>query len=565
MKKTSLIAIITFVLCITLGVTSYATEDDYKQRIPRVIFEEFENVPKVSAGENLNLTIKYTNDSVNSAFGLMITPSFDDTPLVYERPIVFRRTKSLRSKQTDTVSFSFKVADDARIGTYGIKFKLEYSNISDENYSNEQTVYFKVVKEKIKPIIIVSDISTGEESVGAGKEFPLSFKLSNNGEVIAKNVEIFLKGLSSTSFMAKDSNDYKYVGELENGKSTLVNFPIVTSDSITKGTHTIEVEIKYKDYSGTELSTEKTIYIQNVKSEKEVEDEDDTKSAKPKIIISSYSTNPGSITAGKDFIFNFSFKNTSKDRRLRNMKVTLDSKEGAFIITKGSNTFYIEDLGQSASVNKSIELRAKQDLTSNSYEVIISFDYEDYSGNEYSSTEIINIPVTEYSKLVINSVYAGEGYVGSNTSLSFDYINMGKATISNLTASVEGDYTSVQPINYIGNLTAGNSDYYDIEVIPTKDGDNYGVLVLSFEDSSGSAIQIKKDFQGFAMAKSEEIDNPFNPGIYDPEVDDYNGGSEEPVATWKIILAGIGTFIVVFFVTKMITTKIIKKKLDDEI
>ena len=250
---------------------------------------------------------------------------------------------------------------------------------------------------------------------------------------------------------------------------------------------------------------------------------------------------------------------------MRNIKITISSGEGAFIITRGSNTFYIEEMDKQAMITREIELKAKQDLASNSYKVNIEFDYEDFSGNQYNSTETLNIPVTEYSKLVINSVFAGQGYVGSNTNLSFDYVNMGKATVSNLTASVEGDYESVQTINYIGNLNAGSSDYYDIEVRPTKEGMNYGTLVLAFEDSSGGIIEVRKEFEGNAFAENffEE-----DPGVSMKPIDIPMEPAEEPglqIPTWQIVLYGIGSFVIAFIITKIITTKIVRKKLEEDL
>ena len=157
----------------------------------------------------------------------------------------------------------------------------------------------------------------------------------------------------------------------------------------------------------------------------------------------------------------------------------------------------------------------------------------------------------------------GEAYVGGNTNLSFDYINMGKATVSNLTASVEGDYESVQPINYIGNLNAGTSDYYDIEVRPTKNGQNYGTLILSFEDSSGKIIEEKKSFEGFGMEEFNQDYSdepiPFDPSINEMQKEVFH------LNTWAIIGIGFATFILSFFITKIIATKIIMKKLEDEI
>lgn len=564
MKKISFI-ICTIIFCLGLGCTSLAMDEEpYREKVPRIIFVEDEEMPKVAAGEELKLLITYKNDSSHSATDIRITPIFEDVPLVYERPVVFERALTLRPDKEDKVSFNLKVADDAKVGVYGLKFKLEFENQRDENYTSEAIVYFNVYKEKVKPIIAISNISTGDAPINAGGNFKLTFDVSNNGEVKADNVEILITGQNEDKFMVVDSNDYKYIGTLDSNQKIHQEFDINVSDKIAKGNNTIGVDIKYKDTSGKELSTQKTIYVLDVKSENEVEEENET-AATPKIIISSYITNPNTIVAGNDFSFSFTVKNTSKEKRLRNMKITISSQDGAFIITKGSNTFYVEEILQDDSVTKVIDLKAKQSLTSNSYPVIINFDYEDYSGKQYTANETINIPVTEYSKLVINSVMPGQSYTGSNTSLSFDYVNMGKATVSNLTASVEGDYTCVQSINYIGNLEPGNSDYYDIEVIPSKSGTNYGVLVLSFEDSSGRIVEVRKDFEGFAMDEpifdEPSIMDPgyMNPGMMEPiEI-------EEPVETWVIVLSGFGAFFVMFIISKIITTKIVRKKLEDEI
>ena len=561
MRKINFTIILALVVSMFIGAVSYASDDLYRERIPRVIFEQPESIPEARAGETFNLTIKYVNDSEHSAYDMRFTPDFENVPLVYERPVVFEREKSLRARNSAEVSFSFKVKDDAKIGVYGLKFKLEYANLRNENYSREETIYFKVVEEKVKPIMLVNNISAGESVISADSNFQLSFDVANAGEITAENVELKLTGLTGDAFMVVNSNDYRYLGNMESGVTKHVAFDMYASENIKKGLNTLTAEIKYNDTTGNEYTVEKTIYILDVKSDNESSEDDG--GAKPKIIISSYSTSPSSIVAGKPFDFTFTFKNTSTDKKLRNMKITLSAADGAFIITKGSNTFYIEELGVEEEMVKSIELKSKQDLTSNSYPITLDFDYEDFTGKEYTASETINIPVTEYSKLVINSVYAGEAYLGSNTSLSFDYINMGKATISNLTASVEGDYTSVQSINYIGNLTAGSSDYYDIEVTPTKSGANYGTLVLAFEDSSGQIIEERKEFEGFAM----EMTIPDDPGIVEPGLEPVTPvvETEEPIETWIIVVSGIGAFLVTFFLTKVITTKIVRKRLEDEI
>lgn len=536
-----------------------------KQKVPVVKFIENEHLQEVGAGETLKLQINFENDSVHNAKELTITPELEGTPLVYERPLKFKLNKTLKGNMEGKTSFSIKVSEDAEVGTYPVKFVLEYKNSRDEVFSREDTVYFRVTTERLKPILTISNIENSLPIIKAGDTFRLSFDLNNIGGSEAENVEIELEGFGQTTLMPVDGKDYSYIGTIKSKEVSTQTFDILTSEDISSKNNTLVANINYKDSRGEEYSISKNIYIVGVDIGDNTSEEDESKSAKPKMIISSYGLNPTEVVAGDIFTLGFTFKNTSKERKIRNIKITISSDGGSFIITRGSNTFYIEEMEKQAMITREIELKAKQDLASNSYKVNIDFDYEDFSGNQYSANETLNIPVTEYSKLVINSVYAGESFVNSPTSLSFDYVNMGKAVVSNLTASVEGDYESVQSINYIGNLSAGTSDYYDIEVTPTKVGMNYGVLVLAFEDSSGGTIEVRKEFQGNAFEENffePGPDIPVGPsaGFVEPPMEE-----EIDIPVWQIVLAGIGSFLVVFIITKMITTKIIRKKLEDEI
>ena len=536
-----------------------------KQKVPVVTFIENKTIQEIGAGETINLAINFENDSLYTAKELTITPILEGTPLVYERPIKYKMNKSLKGSEEGKTSFSIRVSEDAKIGTYPVKFKLEYKNTRDESFTREDTIYFKVVTERLKPILTISNIKNSLSTIKAGDTFSLSFDLNNIGGSEAKNVEIELAGFGQTTLMPIDGKDYSYIGTIQANENSTQTFNILTSADISSKNNTLTAKISYKDSEGESYSISKNLYIVGIDIGDNTSDEDVDKASKPKMIISSYGMNPTEVVAGDVFTLGFTFKNTSRERKIRNIKITISSDGGSFIITRGSNTFYIEEMDKQAMVTREIELKAKQDLASNSYKVNIDFDYEDFSGNQYSANETLNIPVTEYSKLVINSVYAGESFVNSPTSLSFDYVNMGKAVVSNLTASVEGDYESVQSINYIGNLSAGTSDYYDIEVTPTKVGMNYGTLILAFEDSSGGIIEVKKEFQG----------NAFEENFFEPEqeipIGPSTGFEEMPmeedinIPIWQIILIGFGSFLIVFIITKMITTKIIRKKLEDEI
>lgn len=526
---------------------------------PNVILINQNQIPEGNAGESFKFNIDFKNDSEYTARNIKITPIFENVPLVYERPIVYEAGKSLKKYSTDTAFFTFKIKENAKNGVYPINFKIEYKNTSDENFSKTGISYFKVTGEKMQSIVTISNITTNPDNINAGEVFTLSFNVNNIGDMAMTNTSIKLTDLKSDGFMPIDGLDYIYVGNVPAKSSVTRTFNMIASEKITSGSHSIGVTIKYNDENNEEVTEEKTIYLLHITS-KNSDDTEEKSVSKPKIIIQSYSTSPDNIVAGDSFVFNFKIKNTSRNTGIKNMKITISSENGSFMIANGSNTFYVERLAPQEAMTNSIKLNVKQDLTSKSYPIGLDFDYEDSNNNSYQTNEVINIPVVEYSNLVINNVGANEGFVDQQTSLSFDYINMGKAVVSNLTASVEGDYMASQAINYIGNLEAGNSDYYDIQVIPTKEGENSGSLILTFEDSSGKKIEIKKDFSGFAMAEpSYEDDMPMDDS--DMPIDQ----TGEPLTIWHYIGIGFGSFIVSFLITKIITTKIIRKKLEEEI
>ena len=550
-----------------------------KSRTPVVRIEEIVDVPEVEAGQEIEIRIKVKNDSKYPAVNLVVSPVLDDEgALVYERPLTYRLGTSLGSKKDLNISFKFKTKNDAKSGTYPIKFKLEYKNSMGEVFNREDASYYKIKQEKTKPILNISNIIIDKDNLKYGDIFTLSFDINNIGGSEALETDIKLDGFDTETLMPIDSRDYAYIGTIESKEQdsksvSHQHFDFKISPDIEVKDTSFTAKVNYKSYDDKEFSLEKTFYITGItvkpkesgdkKDEKEDEKKEEPKYAKPKMIISSYSVNPQNITAGEEFTFGFNFKNTSKEKAIRNIKITIGSTEGCFIITKGSNTFYIENMSPTQSLYKQIDLKAKRELKSNSYEVIVDFDYEDYDGNEYSSKETINIPVTEYAKLEINSASAEGGYVDSPVNLSFDYANMGNATISNLTATVTGDLTPVQESTYIGNVQAGNADYYDIEVIPTKVGMNYGKLILTFEDSSGKQIEVTRDFEieAFEDTMMNSPSEDFNEG-------ENNFAEQEDVVnfeTWQIVLSGIGSFLVVFIVSRLITKKIILKKFEDEI
>ena len=550
-----------FLIILLMSVMSisanFCMAEEYEAEYPKIIFENKTNVTKVKAGESFDFVITVKNVGDESAKYITIANSDKEAPIYWETAVDTHTIYRMGPGGKRDISVNLKVKETADIGTYPLPFDITYSNHSGNEYSNKQTIYFEVTKEFSKPLILVRNVNLNPDKVRADSKNNLEFEIYNTGDLDARRVKLTLKGLNKDGFMIEDSIDNRYFDFLEGKQSKRVDFDLLVSKNIPKGTNSLDIELNYFDQDNKEYTDTKTIYINNVEGI-----EGTSSKGTPKIIVSSYNTNPETVTAGRSVSFEFTLKNTHTEKTIKNMKAVVGSEDGTFSLEGGSNSFYVSELSPQDEIVKVFDLRAKADALSRAYPVTIDFDYEDQDGNQYTTTEKINIPVVEKTELSIDNVNGPyEMYVGNSGYISFEYYNKGKATISNLSVTVTGDYSPVSETNYIGNIEAGNGSYSEIEVRADVEGDAKGTLVFSFEDSSGNVKNVKRDISGFVygdMPVYEPDGGMMDMPIYiEPEV--------EQMEWWKLILIGIGTLFVSMCITRLITIKIMMKKLEDEI
>mgnify|MGYP002683280321 CR=1 FL=1 len=134
-------------------------------------------------------------------------------------------------------------------------------------------------------------------------------------------------------------------------------------------------------------------------------------------------------------------------------------------------------------------MKAKSDTATNAYPINVTIEYE-YDGikpnpatgeigekQEYD----LNLQVVENARPVVDyvNVYSWDRGVTVNNpaSLSFEFYNMGKSTLNNVVATVEGDFMpSGASMYFLGNVMAGGNAYAEYEVIPIVEGTAYGTV-----------------------------------------------------------------------------------------
>ncbi len=249
---------------------------------------------------------------------------------------------------------------------------------------------------------------------------------------------------------------------------------------------------------------------------------------KPKLIVSNYKLTPEMVKAGEEFKLNLTFYNTNSEKSVRNIKITLNGSSSTigangeqasgsvFIPVNSSNTFYIRRIDPEYTVSKEITLKTPSNVQAQNYSMEIRFEYEDADGNEFTANEVIGVPVVQASKILYGDVTVSEGFVGQPVNLNMDFYNIGKDTLTTFMVTVEGnDFTTSGSQRYfVGNFAPGSSDNFNTDIIPNKSGEIIGNVIITYEDSTGTA---HKEEIPFKAQVEEEIDVT-EPGINTDEV-----------------------------------------------
>lgn len=272
--------------------------------------------------------------------------------------------------------------------------------------------------------------------------------------------------------------------------------------------------------------------------------------AAPNLIIEKYTYGGQSVEAGSTFPLTIEFINTSKTHRVENIVMSVQTAEG-LSITNASNTSYFESLGPRKTLSKTLDIRALGTEQSSSPTITVSFQYDYIDNNvrsERTSSETLSIPVYQADRFELTAPETPVGMMpGMETPLSFPYVNKGKDTLYNVTASIEGDMESLLKVQNLGNFEPGKSGSIDMILLPEKGGERKFKVLITYENANGE--EIRKEFP-YTVAIEEGLpvsDLPLpgeDPGMYvDPIAEESSSGS---LWIWIAAAAGaaaLGAFI----------------------
>lgn len=476
---------------------------------------------------------------------------------------------------TKQIVYDVEVNKNAKSGNYPITFEFTANNGTDvsnfKEYKFSKTFYIRINKNETtkdniqyKPFIIQN--IEHPAIINKGDVADLSFSIKNPNNVDINSVKISISpddGIVNQTQNVFVENNFPANGEKtfnvkifaqekaekKNYSIKLTVEPTNPNEQVTNTTDSNSTDESEKSTKTLATSTQYTGIFYNAPEKNET---DGVKN--PYIMISSYSYGDKAVEPNGQFPLTMRFVNTSSQKTIRNIKISLTADDGTFIAVNSSNSFFINSMEPNSSVSKTINFTTKPDAPTKTVGMSIDYSYEDVKGNALTAKDNISIPVMQKTLLSIDDVMQPQYVVeGEPITVSLNFYNLGKTQISNLKMVASGDF-SVQGENsyFVGNLDPGKNDSFSFSVIPNDYQKLSGVINFSYETLDGKVNTTQKTFD-FKL-------NPTKANNFDSNTN----GIDEPVQknyTKYYIGGGVILLVITIVVIKRINSK--KKKLQE--
>ena len=403
-----------------------------------------------------------------------------------------------------------------KAGSSPIGFKLEYSDARGTKTEDAQELWLPVggAAASDNTLDIVS-VTPSKTNVNPGGTVSVSVVIKNSGTTAAKGVKV--SGEAPADVFFPISQNLYILKTMAPGELRKITFSFQTQSDAKRGSAPLTVKVEQAAL-GAEVPVAITQAV-SVFVAGSAAPADSSKNV-PKIIVYSYSANPALVTAGSEFDLNLSFMNTHRTKSIRNIKANFTVNEASsetgsvFTPVGSSNTFYIDAIGPKGMVEREIRLYTIPDAKSKTYNVTISFDYEDAEGNPYKTDEIIGIPVYQPSRFEINEPsFQPDMTVGQPMPISFEMYNLGKTVLYNVKMKVtfepEGIMDVTPKSQYYGNYDPGKNEYAEVTLTPLMAGAVNGKIMVTYESATGEVQEAVKEF---SVNVAEMPPMPENPG-----------------------------------------------------
>ena len=344
-------------------------------------------------------------------------------------------------------------------------------------------------------------IAKGEtQTIGLWVHNPSSFDL----------VDVIATVTPSSELQIADNSMNYNLGSIWDGHTAFFDVALRAYGDVTTAAQSVEVSLLYtyeKDGSLLQESHSQSVPLSAIVSR----ETDGMAASVPNVIISGYDYGADKVMAGTSFDLKLQFRNTSVAQQVENIVMTIDPGT-ALAITSSANSFHFARLSPGAVLEQTLNLQALPDAPSAPAAIRIGFSYEYLDGDMRKTAtmeQTISLPVYQLDRfeLTQNSTSV-EAWQYEECFVTLNYLNKGKGTVYNVSATVSGDVTAMETVQNIGNVESGRSGTIDFILTPETAGSSTFTITVTYEDE---AMQVMTNEFTFDMFVNEAYVPEFLP------------------------------------------------------
>lgn len=419
----------------------------------------------------------------------------------------------------------------------------------------------------------------------AGEEVTLELKLTNQGNMPAKNIRIspIIDNAGDWPFELKNLNEEQMIGEITGagaeGSFAEVKWVWTVRGDAESKAYKLLFNISYQD-DVNEYTVKKKVYVMTTAKETENPEPspepapgeedgggmvmgegiynadpfvsgggDSGNKSVPRVIVTGFSTNPGAVTAGSNFTLTVHVKNTSSATAVSNMLFDLQAPSAgteaaaeapAFLPASGSSSIYLDQIPAGETRDISIQMNARADLVQKPYSIAMSMKYEDSNATQFEGSSSLAVPVQQMARFEFSDIEVAPGniQVGEEANLTCSLYNTGRTKLYNVKIQFTGDGISAKDV-FVGNVDSGATGSIDAMIMGESEvpAGTKCKMTISYEDESGKVSTKEEQFELEVLPAV--MDSAMN--VVSEPIEAEKGFPVIPVVVGVIVIAAVGT------------------------
>jgi hypothetical protein len=507
----------------------------------------------------------YTQPTIGYTFNMPLTPvsSFAaGTSRAYTVNITPDRDIT---KETDSVKIYYSYVDRNGVtldGSVEIPVRIDRLGVED---TSGATLRF-------------SDVTRPTATFQVGREFEVSFKLTNHGDRAAENIRITSAGATG---LIPRSAAVIFEASIAPGETKTYTFKYSALETALSQNYGINIAVEYRASAdvGVALRTANEYIGINIHNPA-TNNTPTANVSQPRIMIKNYTITPQIVQAGEEFDIYLVFENTHSEKTVKNITATLNltatsANDNVFTPVGSSNSFFFDDIAPKGFVEQNIRMFTLPGAEARNYTIEVVFQYEDENGTPFSARENFGISVKQVTRLEVGGFNIPNLHFEQFQPawLSFSVHNTGRTQMRNLKVWFESDEMDTSMSEEIfGHFNAGNYREYDAMVIPFVGGMATLRMVITYDNDVGERVEETEEFLVF-VSEAWNMDHHGRPewppnGFYPPE--DEDGSLWKTVLDfikdrWIWIVAGAGALVFIAAAAVISVVVIRKRRSDGEL